>query len=215
MSAPFAEDLGLARRAAAGSAAAWDELIAAYGAKLYNVAVHFAGGFEDADDLTQEVFLRLHQNLGSYRGDVPLGAWALRLSRNLCIDRWRRVRSERRATVFSDELLAYLPAADDPAADAERRLQLRTVHRALARMNEDHAEVLVLRDLQGWSEEETATALGLPLGTVKSRLHRGRIELAALVSAALAPRVGETAAALAPRVAPVAAALPAVGVESC
>src|SRR3954451_25462931 len=98
MSAPsLSPDLLLARRAAAGRVEAWEELLALYSERIYNLALHFAGAAEDAEDLTQEIFLRLYQSLRLYRGDVPLAAWALRLSRNLCIDHYRRARRERRA----------------------------------------------------------------------------------------------------------------------
>jgi RNA polymerase sigma-70 factor, ECF subfamily len=197
-------DLLLARRAAGGGAAAWEELLALYGERIYNLACHFAGSVVDADDLTQEIFLRLYQNLRLYRGDVPLAGWALRLSRNLCIDHYRRARRERRSSVVSEEVLAQLPAAGDPQADAQRRMQLREVYRALEQMSEDLAEVVLLRDLQGWSLEETAAYLEVPLGTVKSRLHRARLDLAARVTAQLGARRGG---------APLAVL--GVGVETC
>jgi len=185
---PTSPDLLLARLAARGRADAWDELLALYGERVYNLAFHFAGSAADAEDLTQEIFLRLYQNLRLYRGDVPLAAWALRLSRNLCIDNYRRTRRERRAVVVSEGVLANLPAGDDPQAEALKRQQLRTVYRELEEMSEELAEVVLLRDLQGWSLEETATWLDVPVGTVKSRLHRGRLELAARVTVHLAAR---------------------------
>jgi RNA polymerase sigma-70 factor (ECF subfamily) len=182
-------DLLLARLAATGRADAWERLLALYGERIYNLAFHFAGAAADAEDLTQEIFLRLYQNLRLYRGDVPLAAWALRLSRNLCIDHYRRARRERRAGAVSESVLAHLPATgDDPQAEAQRRQQLRTVYHELEAMSEDLAEVVLLRDLQGWSQEETAAWLEVPVGTVKSRLHRGRMELASRVTARLAAR---------------------------
>jgi RNA polymerase sigma-70 factor (ECF subfamily) len=200
-SSPSSPDLWLARRAASGRADAWDELLVLYGERIYNLALHFAGSAADAEDLTQEIFLRLYQNLRLYRGDVPLAAWALRLSRNLCIDYYRRARRERRALNVSDEVLAGLPAGgDDPQAEAQRRQQLRAVYRGLEEMSEDLAEVVLLRDLQGWSLEETAACLEVPVGTVKSRLHRGRIDLAGRVTAKLGPR---------------GAAIPILEVEPC
>jgi RNA polymerase sigma-70 factor (ECF subfamily) len=182
-------DLSLARRAAAGQADAWDELLDLYSQRLYNLAFQFAGSAADAEDLTQEIFLRLYQNLRLYRGDVPLAAWALRLSRNLCIDAWRRARRERRTSCVPESVLQWIPSADDPMAEAQGREQLRAVYCALEEMPEDLAEVVVLRDLQGWSLEETAASLEVPVGTVKSRLHRARLELARRVTGRLSPRV--------------------------
>ena len=184
MLAPVASpDLLLARRAAAGQPEAWDEILDRYAQRIYNLAYQFAGSAEEAEDLTQEIFLRLYQNLRLYRGDVPLSGWALRLSRNLCIDQYRHNRRERLAGRVSEEVLQYIPAADDPMADAQNREQLRAVYDALEEMSEDLAEVVLLRDLQGWSLEETATYLEIPEGTVKSRLHRGRNDLAERVNA--------------------------------
>lgn len=100
----------------------------------------FAGSAEDAEDLTQEIFLRLHQNLRLYRGDVPFAGWALRLSRNLCIDHYRRARRERRAALLSEEVLAQLPVGDDPQAEDQKRQQLRAVYRGLEEMSEELAE---------------------------------------------------------------------------
>jgi RNA polymerase sigma-70 factor (ECF subfamily) len=185
--AVFPPDLLLARRAVAGQPEAWDEILRLYAEKIYNLALHFTGCRTEADDVTQEIFLRLYRNLRLYRGDVPLGAWALRLSRNVCIDHYRRSRREGRWSLVSEEILAVLPAEDDPLAEASHREQLATVYRALGDMNEDTALVIVLRDLQGLTLEEVAEQLGLPMGTVKSRLHRGRIELAERVAALLAP----------------------------
>jgi RNA polymerase sigma-70 factor (ECF subfamily) len=188
MNAPSpSPDLMLARLAARGRTEAWEELLSLYSERIYNLAFHFAGSAADAEDLTQEIFLRLYQNLRLYRGDVPLAAWALRLSRNLCIDHYRRTRRERRASRISEEVLERMPAGgDDPQAEAQKRQQLRTVYLALEAMSEDLAEVVLLRDLQGWSLEETAAWLEVPVGTVKSRLHRARLELADRVNARLA-----------------------------
>src|SRR5881275_1749789 len=121
---PLNPDLLLARRAAAGRVDAWEELLALYSERIYNLALHFAGAAEDAEDLTQEIFLRLYQNLRLYRGDVPLAARA------------------RRGAAVSEEVLARMPAGDgDPQAEALRRQQLRTVYRELEAMSEDLAEV--------------------------------------------------------------------------
>ena len=191
MDAPLpTPDLLLARRAAAGQPQAWDELIERHGERLFNLALQFSASVEEAEDLTQEIFLRLYQSLRLYRGDCPLLGWALRLSRNLCIDHWRHVRRERLSTAVSEEVLLQIPAGDDPRARAQARQELRAVHEALADMPEELAEVVLLRDLQGWSIEETAAYLEVPPGTVKSRLHRARLELAEKVTDRLGTRSG-------------------------
>src|SRR3954454_5049334 len=144
MSAPsLSPDLLLARRAAAGRVEAWEELLALYSERIYNLALHFAGAAEDAEDLTQEIFLRLYQNLRLYRGDVPLAGWALRLSRNLCIDHYRRARRERRAAAVSEELLAGVSTGDDPQAEAHRLQQRRTGYRYLKAPGEGPADAVL------------------------------------------------------------------------
>lgn len=180
-------DLLLARRAAAGQTEAWDELVSLYGRRLYNLAYQFAGGAAEAEDLTQEIFIRLYESLRLYRGDVPLIAWALRLSRNLCIDHYRHSRRLRRwGETVSDEVLDYQASGDDPQAAVEHRQRIAMVHEELAEMPEDLSLTIVLRDLQELSYEETAAALEVPLGTVKSRLNRGRAVLAQRIEDRLA-----------------------------
>jgi RNA polymerase sigma-70 factor (ECF subfamily) len=188
-------DLILARRAAAGHADAWDELVELYGERIYNLALHFAGNREEAEDLTQEIFLRLYTHLRQYRGDCPLVSWALRLSRNLCIDHYRRNRQERRSLRVSDEVLAHVPAVDDIHAETQWREEVEAVHAALGEMPEEMAEVVLLRDLQGWSLEEVAASLDIPIGTVKSRLHRARLDVAGRVQARFRSRWTQRAGA--------------------
>jgi RNA polymerase sigma-70 factor (ECF subfamily) len=178
-------DLLLARRAAAGHGEAWDQIIDEHGKRLFNVALQFASSREEAEDLTQDIFLRLYRNLRSYRGDVPLIAWALRLSRNLCIDHYRRMRRERSWTRVSETVLNQLPAKDNVEAESQRRQRIEAIYAALADLPEELSELVLLRDLQGWSSAETAAYLGIPLGTLKSRLHRARLQLTERVRARL------------------------------
>ena len=111
----LSDDLELARQATAGKSAAWDAIIELYGGKIFNVALHFSSGWEQAEDLTQDIFLRLFRNLDKYRGDVPLVAWTLRLSRNLCIDHYRRTRRERETVFLSESALALAPSGAVPS----------------------------------------------------------------------------------------------------
>jgi RNA polymerase sigma-70 factor (ECF subfamily) len=180
-------ELFLARRAAAGQSAAWQEIIDLCGRRIYNLALQFTGKSDDAEDLTQEIFLRLFRSLDSFRGDVPLIAWTLRLSRNLCIDHYRRVRRERRWTRVSEAVLEQLPGHHDPEAESHRRQQIEAVLAALGELPEDLAELILLCDLQGWSMKDTAAYLEIPLGTLKSRLHRARNRVVGLVKIRLAP----------------------------
>ena len=170
-------DLRLARRAAAGEPAAWREIVDGFGPRIHAIALHFSRDHERAQDLTQEIFLRLFQNLGSFRGDVPLLAWTLRLSRNLCIDDYRRRRLERTFRFLPLETVDTLRGGSDPAALAQHRELLSQVEAALGELDPETALILTLRDLEGLSYRELEALLDLPSGTVKSRIHRGRLEL--------------------------------------
>lgn len=174
---PVTPDLFLARRAAKADPAAWDEVIELYGERIFNLAYRFTGNQAEAEDLTQDIFLKLYRNLDRYRGDVPLVAWALRLSRNLCIDHYRHHRTRKEVETVSDEVLAHLPSDDNIERRSERRERRRLVQQVLDEMSESLASVLMLRDLQGLSYEEIAGFFEVPVGTIKSRLNRGRKEL--------------------------------------
>ncbi|MEM8933221.1 MAG: sigma-70 family RNA polymerase sigma factor [Acidobacteriota bacterium] len=170
-------ELLLARRAAKADPGAWDEIVARFGDRIYGIAHRFAGNAAEAEELTQDVFLKLYSSLDQYRGDVPFVAWALRLSRNLCIDHYRHHRQRLQSETVSDDVLQHVAGHDDPHETrwlAERR---ELVHHTLAEMSEDMATVVLLRDLQGLAYDEVAAFLDLPLGTVKSRLARARREL--------------------------------------
>lgn len=181
-------DLLLARRATASDPRAWEEIVDRYGDRIYNLACRFSCDSAEAEDLTQDVFLKLFSQLRQYRGDVPLLAWALRLSRNLCIDHYRHHRTRLKSETVSDEVLRHHPGGPDPARRAEHRDELRRVERALAALPESLAEVLVLRDLQQLSYDEVAAVVEVPVGTVKSRLNRARRELVDRLAVAEPPR---------------------------
>jgi len=170
-------DLLLARRAARSDARAWDEIVDRFGERIFNLALRFAGNRPEAEDLTQEIFLKLYRQLHRYRGEVPLLAWALRLSRNLCIDHYRHHRTRKRVETASDEVLRQLPGGEDPRERNRVEEQRRLVHRVLAEMPETQATVVMLRDLQGLSYDEIAAFYEVPVGTIKSRLNRARREL--------------------------------------
>lgn len=179
-------DLFLARRAARGDARAWDEIVDRFGEQIYNLAYRFAGHGTEAEDLTQEIFLRLYNQLERYRGDVPLVAWTLRLSRNLCIDHYRHVRARRLDQRVSAEVLEQMPSADDVAHESEAREQRRMVFEALDELTEIQASALLMRDFQGLSYDEVAAFFEVPVGTIKSRLNRARRELIAVMEKRLA-----------------------------
>jgi RNA polymerase sigma-70 factor, ECF subfamily len=179
----------LIRRCIAGDAAAWEELVQRYHRRIYNICFRFAGSATDAQDLTQEVFIKMYRTLNTY--DVERGAfitWVTAMTRNLLVDHFRRTKQER----LTDSLDAAPSERDDamplseqiqdgrpsPVARAESRQLGEAVHRALGRLSPDLREAVILRDLQEMDYKEIATVLKVPEGTVKSRINRGRAELA-------------------------------------
>jgi RNA polymerase sigma-70 factor, ECF subfamily len=173
------DDKKLVDRCRQGEDDAWRELVDRFGQKIYSVAYHFTLKREDAEELSQEIFLKIFENLHRYNGSFPLIAWIVSLSRNLCIDRYRRSKREKSFRFLQDDAVApMLVSAEDPSAQALRKERAKMLFVALAEVPEELAEILVLRDLDGLSYEEIGSALQLPDGTVKSRLFRARSEVA-------------------------------------
>lgn len=164
-----------------GDEEAWSLLVNATMGPIYRLCASFAPTAAEAEELTQEVYLKLWENLERYRPGSNFMAWAWRVAKNLLIDAHRRGRREREAAWLDSEVLERLPGGDNPARRAEHRQRLRLVAQGLAQIDEELARLILLRDFAGLSYQEIAQALDLPLGTVKSRLNRGRLELAAAV----------------------------------
>lgn len=171
-------DGDLIGRCRAGDEAAWRELVSRHARRVFGVVYRFTGRVDEAEDLTQEVFLKVFQVMGRYQFEGgAFGGWLLTVARNHAIDHYRRRREERlRADV---ETLECLPSGGDgPLHAAEKAERVRLVHAGLRALPPDLRAPIVLCDLQGLPYEEAAHLLGVPLGTVKSRLNRGRLELA-------------------------------------
>lgn len=162
-------DAELVRQHLLGDDRAFGVLVERHQRRVYNVALRMLGRPEDAADASQEVFLTCLRKLGGFRGDAAFTTWLHRVTVNACLDALRR-RSRERATDDPPEG-AEGDHADAAAAAAD-------VQRGLLAIPEEFRTVLVLHDLQGLPYEEVAEILGAPLGTVKSRIHRGRVALA-------------------------------------
>jgi len=174
-----AEEKVLVDRCRQGNDDAWRELVDRFGQKVYSVAYHFTLNREDAEEVSQEIFLKTFENLHRYDGSFPLTAWLLSLARNLCIDRYRRRKREKSFRFVTDDaVMPLLKSEDDPAAEALRKERTKLLFWALAEIPEDLAEILMLRDLDGFAYDEIGKVLDLPDGTVKSRLFRARAEVA-------------------------------------
>src|SRR5205085_9148221 len=184
---PASEDQFL-ERLRRGEAAAYERLVAEQTGDVYALLFRLTNDPEEARDLTQETFLRAFQSINRFRGDSTLKTWIYRIAINQARNRWRWWRRRRRdATVSLDAtddqretpLAATLPNAhslnpEQETLAREREMQLRD---ALLGLRQSYREAVVLRDVEGFSYEEIAAALQISIGTVKSRISRGRLEL--------------------------------------
>jgi RNA polymerase sigma-70 factor (ECF subfamily) len=174
--APTDIDRALVRRFQAGDRRAFVELMERHERRVYNLAYRMLGRAEDARDATQDVFLSCYRNLERFRGDSAFGTWLYRIAANACYDALRK----RPLAVSIDALSSEPPAADH----ADRAAAAADVHRALQAVPPEFRSVLVLFELQDLSVDDIAEALEIPVGTVKSRLHRGRAALGRALSEA-------------------------------
>ena len=181
--APVAGDhseADLIERCLDGDAAAWDTLVRVYWKRVFNIAYKFVARFDEAEDLTQEIFIKLFRALPTFDRRASFETWLTKVSRNLCIDRYRRRRREKER--FTDEVdldtIQLDELASRPDATLEQRDHVAMVRRALAKLPPAYREAVALRDVHDLSYEEIAHRLQLPAGTVKSRINRGRKELA-------------------------------------
>ena len=161
-----------------GSPSAWETLVNAFAKRIFNMAYQFSGSRQEAEDKTQEVFLKLHGALPKYDSGKNFTAWLLTLTKNHLIDEYRRTKWEKTQRDDFDERVLAQTANDGPEQSLVEKETKALVWEGLNRLSADMRMVIILRDLQGKSYEEVAEILDLPLGTVKSRVNRARIQLA-------------------------------------
>src|SRR5438874_10585669 len=163
-----------------GDQAAWEAIVRQNWRKVFNVAYKFVGRHDEAEDLTQDIFLKIFKALRTFDRRANFQTWIISISRNLCIDHYRSVRKERQTIardVDSNDLQPVTPERG-PYAQAEHHDLRAQLRQALETLPMTLRTAVVLRDLQELSYQEIADRLALPEGTVKSRINRGRIELA-------------------------------------
>lgn len=173
-------DSDLLQRCRAGDQSAWRDLVARHTRRVFNLAYRFVGRVDEAEDLTQEVFIKVYQSLDRYRqAEGAFTTWLTTVARNQVIDNYRRRREEKRRRVENPEILDVMASAEEgPLRELQREERVEFVRRGLRALPPDLREPLILCDLQGLPYEEVAGILRIPLGTVKSRINRGRLELA-------------------------------------
>jgi RNA polymerase sigma-70 factor, ECF subfamily len=183
------DEAALVVAAQGGDASAFTEIVRRYQRVVYRVAYGLTRHTSDADDLSQETFVRAYQALGRFRVGEPLQPWLSRIAVNLAYSLFRR-RKRRPETALEPLVEAgeqWAAAGDDPSEETSQRERSAQLDAAFAELTPEHQAVLVLRVVQDLSYDEIATALGIPPGTVMSRLSRARAEL----KARLAARIGE------------------------
>jgi len=192
-------DARLIARIRTGDQDAFSELLDAYQGRVYRMIMRTLSRSRDlAEDLTQEVFLRVHRGLPSFQGDCSFSTWIHRITTNVCISEVRRRKAQKRdkttisldapvAGAADDDCPRLDPAADglEPGVAVERAELYEACRRAIDALPSLWKVILTLRDLEGKSYEEIAEVLGLPIGTVRSRLHRARSKVRALLEQGL------------------------------
>jgi RNA polymerase sigma-70 factor (ECF subfamily) len=171
---------GLIQECLNGNQAAWETIVRQHWRKVFNVAYKFVGKHDEAEDLTQDIFLKIFKALGTFDRRANFQTWIISIARNLCIDHYRSVRKERETIAREVDAGELSPVS----AEASPQLQLEQsdlrllLRRALDTLPETLRTAVVMRDLHELSYQEIAERLRLPEGTVKSRINRGRLELA-------------------------------------
>jgi RNA polymerase sigma-70 factor, ECF subfamily len=182
----LSQDQSLVARCLGGDETAWEELVRVHTRQVYGLCYRFTNSAQEAQDLTQEVFLRVFRTVKSFRStEGSFATWLSRVTRNLLIDHYRRTRQER----VTDSIEEQLPVLEEEGAGASVRPDHQVAGReaseilqhTLQKLSPDLREAVILRDLQELEYREIAQVLQVPEGTVKSRINRGRAELARLL----------------------------------
>jgi len=181
------EEFDVIRRVLDGDVNAFEELVNAYETKVYNLALQMVGNKQDAQDVTQEAFIKAYNSLSSFRGDSKFSVWLYRIVSNMCVD---YLRKKKKRGTFSlsmedddgEDIQLDLPdLSQSPEEILQQKLTQDAVRRGLASLPPDSRQILLLREIQGLSYEEIGKALGLEIGTVKSRIFRARKKLVAFL----------------------------------
>lgn len=170
-----------------GDGSSWEELVRRHTRRVYNLCYRFTGNAASAEDLSQEVFLRVYRTLASYRAaQGAFSTWLTSVTRNLLVDHYRRTRRDR----LTDSIDGAMPGIENRPSSARTPDKLAQaaelssqLQQALGQLSPELREAVILRDLQGLDYSEIQEVLQVPAGTVKSRINRGRIELAGILEA--------------------------------
>jgi RNA polymerase sigma-70 factor (ECF subfamily) len=175
--------MDLIKKLKAGNTEAWNMMIDRYSKKVYNLVLNFVGNRDDASDITQDIFLKVYTNIDKFQEDKNFNSWILKLSKNHCIDHWRKNKNSRQKVKLDESL--YNGAIHDQAYTPEDSLikedEISYLRQKLQLLPPDLRSLIIMRDIQDYSYREIADHLDIPLGTTKSRINRARIKLAKIV----------------------------------
>lgn len=177
------EEIRIVQKVIRGDVNAFEKLVLEYEKNVYNIALRMTGNSEDASDMTQEAFIKAYNSLQSFRGDSKFSVWLYRIATNVCLD-FLRSRSRKPTVSLSVEdnegEEVQLDVADEsqsPELLLDRQMTRESVRRGLETLSPEYRQILLLREIQGLSYDEISQALGLEVGTVKSRIFRARKKL--------------------------------------
>jgi len=158
-------------------------MIENYSKKVYNLALNFAGNSDDASDITQDIFLKVYNNIHKFQDDNNFTSWLLRLAKNYCIDHWRKNKHNRKRVELEDhvEFKAEGVAGSSPEEELIRKSDVRFLRSKLLLLPPDLRTLIIMRDIQDYSYQDIAEHLEIPLGTAKSRINRARTKLAKII----------------------------------
>ena len=165
----------IVQRCKNGDYEAWNMIVDQYAKTIYNLALNFFANREDAEDITQDVFLKIYNNIDKFREEKSFKSWVVKISTNYCIDHWRKTKRSARRIELSDDLMRIDHTPEDMAVKDCDVINLRN---KISILDPDLRLLLIMRDIQEYSYQEIANTLNLPLGTVKSRINRARVKLA-------------------------------------
>jgi len=167
----------------AGNTEAWNMMIDRYSKKVYNMALNFVGNKDDASDITQDIFLKIYTNIDKFQEDKNFNSWILKLSKNYCIDYWRKNKSYNQKVKLDESLYdeAIHNEADTPEDSLIKNNDIMYLRQKLQLLPPDLRSLIIMRDIQNYSYQEIAEHLDIPLGTTKSRINRARLKLAKIV----------------------------------
>jgi len=176
----MSEEARLIKRAIAGSLEAFEQLIQQYEKRIYNYCFRMTNNQEDAEDLTQEIFIKVYKSLHSFKGNSQFSTWIYRIAYNTCVDKYRKQKIKMISLTSNDEdekdidLPSNEPLPEDQIVNKE---QYQLLCECISMLKPEYKTAIILRDIQNYTYEEIASILNIPLGTVKSHISRGRAAL--------------------------------------